>query len=74
MPDFYEKMRKLKLLVIFCSFSFFACTKCLECTYQLGNGMPTEKIKKCARKEELEALQIAINQEYPTKNCKYVSK
>ena len=51
-----------------------SCTKCMECTYQVAGSPEPQKLKKCARKEELDALELAMNQEYTQLTCKPVSK
>ena len=46
--------------------SAISCTQCKNCEYTKVAGGEVEKVKKCARKEHLEAFEISLKAEYPT--------
>ena len=75
MPVFLSK--KTFLLCLIAVFHL-ACTECLRCEYQVSSTAEPQEVKKCARKEELEAMRLAIETEYanvnPRPRCVYVPK
>ena len=71
----YKWLIKLSFFIFFFLLFTISCTKCLECTYQVAGSTEPQKLKKCARKEELDALQLAMNLEYtPKPTCAFVAK